>query len=177
MSSLSLFKDEDSYVQWGGSDEIIWKKNESTENTEEDYDIENGSFVANNKEFEDINPEFKKKLLDTKHRLYEESILKPDENSTQSQDIQLVDLYETYMKMFYLLTKQAEKNKPISTRSLSLFPVSVVPYVKDVLIWVAVFFSKNTPRETLPYSHYMELYLHTNPFFQDDLFINNKNRK
>lgn len=177
MSYQSLFKEQDHYTQWGGDDDIIWKKNEPSSERDENYDIENESFLPNNNEFEAIDPEFKNKLLETKHQIYEESILKPDENDSQSQDTQLMDLYETYIKMFYLLTKCSEKNKPISRSSLLLFPASVIPHVQATLNWISVFFSKNTPRETLPYSHYMEVHLHTNPFFQDDLFINNKNRK
>lgn len=176
MSYQSLFKDQDLYTQWGG-DRITWKMNESNGEKEEDYDIENEPFLPNNEEFEGIDPVFKNKLLEVKHRLYEESVLKPDENDSQSQDIQLMDLYETYIKMLYLLTKKSKKNKPIARASLLLFPASVIPLIQDMLNWISDFFSKNTPRETLPFTHYMEMHLHTNPFFQDDLFISNKNRK
>lgn len=177
MSSLSLFKDQDSYVQWGGNEQIIWKKNETSEDTEDDLTTDNDPFVPNNNEFKDIDPQFKNKLLDAKHLLYEKTVLKPDENDKKSQDINLLDVYDVYIKMFYVLAQKAENNKPISTKSLSLFPSEVIPYIKDTLQWIAVFFSKNTGRETLPYSHLIEMHLHTNPFFQDDLFINNKNRK
>lgn len=177
MSNRSFFTDSDLFSQWGGSEELIWKKNEPKEDSEEDYDRDNEPFLPNNAEFQNIDPEFKAKLLETKHRIYEESVLKPNNESEEAQDLQLIDLYETYIKMFYLLAKESEKNKPISSTSLSLFPVSVITPIRELLSWISSFFLKNTPRETIPYSHYIELHLHTNPYFQDDLFISDKNRK
>lgn len=177
MSYSSLFKDQDTYSQWGGSEGVVWKKNETPDEYDDEYTEDTIPFIPNNKEFVAIQPEFKESLLNAKHKLYEESVLKPDENSTASQNIDLMELYETYLKMFYLLAEQAKNNKPISSVSLALFPSSTISLIKDILKWISKFYSSNTPRETLPYSHYLDFYLHTNPFFQDDLFIDNKNRK
>jgi hypothetical protein len=160
----------------GGDEQIVWKKNEPYDG-ESEYDDAPVSFIPNNKEFEGLDPKFKEQVLDTKHVLYEQSILRPQEDTPEAQRIDLMELYETYINMLYTLIKQTQRNKPISSTAISLFPAEAIPPVRALLSWVSSFFSKNTPRETIPYSHYIDVHLHTNPYYQDDLFISNKNRK
>jgi hypothetical protein len=165
-----------SFTQMGGDEEIVWKKNEPYDKDSE-YDDTTSSFIPNNKEFEGLDPRFKEQVLDIKHSLYEQSILKPQEDTAEAQRIDLMELYETYIKMLYAILKQSQKNKPISSTAISLFPGDTISPIRALVSWISSFYSKNTPRETIPYSHYIDVHLHTNPYYQDDLFISNKNRK
>lgn len=166
-----------SFPQWGGDEEdsIVWKKNEEYDKDSNFNDMD--AFVPNNNEFEHLDPQFTDQVLMIKHSLYEQSILKPKEDTPEAQRMDLMELYEAYINMFYTLTKQAEKNKKIPLTAISFFPSTAIEPIRSVLGWISAFFLKNSPRETIPYSHYIDVHLHTNPYFQDDLFISNNNRK
>lgn len=166
-------------IQWGGDSEepdqtLVWPSNE-----EEDAEESNSEPhpLISNQPYEDLHPEFTSQLLHVKHLIYQETVLKPEEDTMKAQDNTLLDLYQGYLQLFHQFTKKAEKNGVISNASLMLFPAPVVEPLRVFLLWVVRFFLKNTPRETIPYSHYMDTHLRTHPFFQDDLFIRNQNRK
>jgi hypothetical protein len=154
--------------QWGG----IYKEEDEADNVfanvEEEEEDEAGEegFTPNNNDFEEIRPDFKKSFLDAKHALYTESVLKPDEDSDAAQDNQLLELYETYIKMFYTLCKDAKAGRNISRVSISLFPKKAVDSIVNTLTWVTTFYKNNSPKTTIPYSHFIDHHLYTNIYTQ-----------
>lgn len=159
--------------QWGG----LFKGEEGDDepdiftnvNTEDEYENEEQyekEFTPNNEDFEEIDTEFKKTFLDAKHKLYMNSVLKPHEDNANAQDVNLLELYETYLKMFYQLCEDAKAGRKIPRISISLFPKSSIDSIVKGLNWITHFYSNNSPRTTIPYSHFIYHHLYTNIYDQ-----------
>lgn len=159
---MGFFEDEKN------DESIEWKIDE--ENSSEDTDVPDESPIK------DLDPEFKKSLATAKHRIFEETIYKPDENSSDAQDLKLLNEYKMFIQVFYLLSLRARKGELISSADISFFPEASRKIVEDVLHWVRTFFKNNEPNDTAIYSHYMDMMLKDMPFYQEegnDLLLDN----
>lgn len=146
-------------------DEIEWKINET--NTY-DLDDEEEEEKRDETPLKEVDPEFKKTLVRAKHSIYEETILKPDEDSKEAQSLELLDEYTMFIQLFYLLAIRAKNGELVGSADITLFPESSRKMVEGTLHWIHDFFRQNTPDDTLPYSYYIEMMLRELPFYQEE---------
>jgi hypothetical protein len=122
----------------------------------------------NESPIEKMNPEFKKSLAKAKHIIYEETVLEPEENTSKAQDLNLINEYRMFIQIFYLLSLRARKGELIRSADISFFPEASQKIIENLLHWVRDFFKNNEPKDTILYSHYMDMMLKDMPFYQEE---------
>ena len=115
----------------------------------------------------EVSHEFRKKVMDMKHALYDDTVLAPKVGTTDAQNNRLIDNYVGKLNKIYRLTLGAQKGLVAKESTLAEFPVAVRDDIQWVLRWIADFFPKNNVAKTIPYEDFLRTRLHIYPFVQN----------
>lgn len=120
-----------------------------------------------------VDKELSKNVLNTKHKLYEETVLKRDKNDDSAQDNKLIDTYLDHIRKVYVLAVISQNGKK-NTKNLDEFPDGARDAVQHTLDWLEGFFNKNQIPDTIPYVDYIRNHFHVYPFVQNNSFMENE---
>ena len=115
-----------------------------------------------------VDPKFRKGLVHIKNALYDSTVLSKKEATPESHDMKLLQDYIGNLNHFYIISIDAQnlKNNVRDESQLDVFPKELRSTIKDVLIWISDYFSKNGREDTKPYSRVIEEVLHEDPYVQ-----------
>jgi hypothetical protein len=113
----------------------------------------------------DVDKEFVEKALNTKHTIYEETILKPDIEDDSAQDTSRIDDYLNNINNVYVLAIVSQNGKK-NSHNLEQFPKGAQEVIQQTLEWLETFFSKNQTPDTIPYVNFIRNHFHVFPFVQ-----------
>jgi len=133
-------------------------------------DDESDEYFPNEQPPADIDKEFSKNLLNTKHTLYRYTVLSPNIDDEKSQDIELLENYLKHVNRLYQMTILVQNGK-LSVRNMDEFPEEAKPFIHRTLDWLEAFFNKNHIPYTIPYTHYIRNQLHVFPLVQNNSFM------
>ena len=119
----------------------------------------------------DVDNEFAKSVLKTKHTLYDTTVLSPDIDEDNAQNNELLNEYLKHMNKVYVLAVISQNGKK-NARNLDEFPKGAQEAIHHTLEWLETFFSKNQIPDTIPYTHYIRNQFQVYPFIQDNSFMN-----
>lgn len=138
--------------------------------TDEDNIFENEEDMLNENPLPEIDNEFRKLVLDIKHKLYNSIIFSGKEGTHNSQNNKLMDDYLNKLNRIYIYTIQFQNKNNISKVDLNQFPESVREPIQQLLEWIKTFFNKNNMVDTIPYSCYLKNNFYEYPYVQTDNF-------
>jgi len=138
--------------------------NEWSNNEESDDD----EIIQNDVPPPDIDPEFRKSVLKLKHEIYDNIILEPKLNTEEAQSEDLLDKYEENLNNLYILCLNAQKGNV--SNNVDKFPKEVRHSISMLLIWLADYFKKNQPVDTIPYKNYIRNNYKDHQYIQKDSF-------
>ena len=113
----------------------------------------------------DVDKDFVEKALNTKHNIYEETILKPDIDDESAQDTNRIDDYLNNINKVYVLAVVSQNGKK-NAKNLDEFPKGAQEAIQETLDWLEAFFSKNQTPDTIPYVNFIRNHFHVYPFIQ-----------
>ena len=119
---------------------------------------------------EGIDPTFANDVANIKHVLFEEIVYSPELNTPNAQNNKLLHKYKICINTCYILSKDAQKglntenNADTINLQLASFSDNSKSSITKLIDWIANFFMKNMPSDTLIYTRYLENKLHTYPF-------------
>jgi hypothetical protein len=113
----------------------------------------------------DVDKDFVEKALNTKHNIYEETILKPDIDDESAQDTNRIDDYLNNINKVYVLAVVSQNGKK-NAKNLDEFPKGAQEAIQETLNWLEAFFSKNQTPDTIPYVNFIRNHFHVFPFIQ-----------
>jgi hypothetical protein len=142
---------------------------------EEEFD-DNNDEERNDIPPEDLDPTFCKNVQKIKWDIYKNIILKPELQTSNAQNNNLLNDYLTSIRGIYVLTLNAQKGKNKNI-NLNHFPEEVRGEIQELLDWIADFFKKNQIYQTIPYSHYLNNSFNEYPFIQRQSFNNDNNNE
>ena len=147
--------------------EDLWSKDVDEESDEECY--EGGVYIQNEVSPPEIDNEFRKNVLDIKHKLYENTVLSPELGTENAQSMQTLEEYLKNINQVYILSLNAQKGQ-VNGGELSNFPENIRGQIKTLLNWLADYFSKNRVPDTIPYTDYIRKSFKEYQFVQDNSF-------
>jgi len=108
-----------------------------------------------------INQQFMDNILDVKHKLYDAIVFAPELGTDAAQSDIVLKEYLSKINSVYVMSVNAQNGKKIVGNKINNFPPETREAIARTLDWISVFFSKNTPADTIPYSdfirkHYLE---------------------
>jgi hypothetical protein len=134
-------------------------------------DEENEEYEYNDVPPEGINDDFRQKLIDLKHKVYNNTVLSPEIGSEKVHNNGLLQEYLNNINHIYILSISAQnKNNIIDSDKLKDFPEEIQNNIKDVLEWIQDYFTKNSIPDTIPYTDYIRNTLKIYPFSQNNSF-------
>lgn len=139
-------------------------------NNASDSDSDSDSEFKNEIPPEGVNPEFANDVLHIKHVLYEDDIYSPQLDTPNAQDNTLLSKYQNHIKVCYILSKDAQKglntknNADNINSQLAPFSDNSKSLIIKLIDWIADFFMKNIPSDTLIYTRYLENQFNVYPF-------------
>ncbi len=136
--------------------------------SEDDYQWNEG--IMNQDVLPEINPDFRKSVLNTKHSLYENIVISGKEGTPLAQDNTLINKYLKNVNNVYILSLNMTKNSQQDIPDLNSFPEGVRESLRITLEWIKKYFSENTIPETIPYQDYIQKSFHEYPYVQTDNF-------
>jgi hypothetical protein len=137
------------------------------EESDGEYDEE--EYIQNDIMPQEVDQEFRNNVLNVKHILYDNIILKPEIGTLQAQNNNLLQEYLTNINHVYILSLNAQKGI-INESELTKFPESARKPIKQVLNWLADYFKKNRIPDTIPYEDYITKSFKEYQFVQDNSF-------
>jgi hypothetical protein len=140
-----------------------WEPEDSDDEYEEEEYIQNEVLPP------DVDQEFRNNVLNVKHILYDNTILKPELGTPQVQSNRLLDEYLKNINQMYVLSLNAQKGL-VNESELNQFPEKARQPIKQVLEWLADYFKKNRVPDTIPYGYYITQSFKEYPFVQDNSF-------
>ncbi len=144
-----------SYLLGGDSDDEIGSDPWNVmEGVQEEVPDETNDFI-----------EFKKTIINAKHKLYDANVHSENVPNDMKQDIALLDKYRDNLHKFYIYSVNLQKRQSEAV-DISIFPEETQDSIKLALNMVKDFFSKNSIPETIPYSNFIENALYRHPFNQ-----------
>lgn len=121
-----------------------------------------------------VNDDFRVKVLDVKHSLYNNIVLSPELGTKEAQDSKVLNEYLDKINRVYILSLDAQlKSTSLSNNiddELKVFPSDSRDSIKDVLVWITDYFSKNNIPDTIPYTDYIYKSFHEYQFIQNNSF-------
>jgi hypothetical protein len=117
----------------------------------------------------DIDNEFRNSVLNVKHVLYDNIILKPELGTPLTQSKKLLEDYLKNINYVYILSLNAQKGI-INESELNKFPEKARQPIKQVLVWLSNYFKKNSIPDTIPYEDYINKSFKEYQFVQDNSF-------
>lgn len=139
-----------------------WEPEESDNEYEDEY-------VQNEVLPQDVDQEFRNNVLNVKHILYDNTILKPKLGSSLTQSNRLLEEYLKNINRVYILSLNAQKGI-VNESELTQFPEKAREPIKRVLEWLANYFKKNRVPDTIPYEDYINKSFREYQFVQDNSF-------
>jgi len=152
-----------------GQDQDKWYDEPPTGyDSDTETDEETGIIVSKEESpVSEVSDEFRKKVTDMKHILYDNTVLAPKMGTTDAQNNGLLDNYVGQINKIYRLTLGAQKGLVAKESTLTEFPPAVRDDIQWVLRWIADFFPKNGVAKTIPYEDFLHTRLHVYPFVQN----------
>jgi hypothetical protein len=141
----------------------IWEESESSD--EDD--------LIDDTPIQPIDEDFVNQVSNIKRCIYNVIVLSKDPDTDEGQDDRLRQVYQIKVHRVYALCEKAmndELTDPKNVEELKKIPNEARGMVKDIMIWIAEFCKKNTPRDIIPYSDYLEQKLKIYPFDQRKSF-------
>jgi hypothetical protein len=119
-----------------------------------------------------INEDFTNIILNVKHNLYDNIVLSPKLGSNDAQNNKVLEKYLKNVNDVYILSLDAENGRELNDidNKLKKFPKESREIIKQLLIWIKDFFSKNQIPDTIPYSDYIRKSFHDYQFVQKKSF-------
>ncbi len=133
--------------------------------------------VMNQEILPEINPDFRKNVLNTKHSLYENIVISGKEGTPLAQDNTLINKYLKNVNAVYTLSLNMTKDSQQGVPDLSSFPEGAREPLRITLEWIKKYFSENTIPETIPYQDYIQKSFHEYPYVQTDKFEYNESEE
>jgi hypothetical protein len=125
-----------------------WRSDES----EDEYEEED--YVQNELPPPDVNDTFRENVLNVKHILYDNTVLKPELGTYKAQSNKVLYEYLKDINQVYVLCLNAQKGN-VNDADLSKLPVEARQPLKQVLTYLADYFKKNRVPDTIPYEDYV----------------------
>jgi hypothetical protein len=132
--------------------------------SEEDED-----YVQNEVPPPQVDEDFRNKVLNVKHSLYDNIVLSPNLDSKDAQSKQVLNEYLSKLNKVYVLALNAKSGR-FMVSELNSFPEPTRVLIKDTMDWIKDFFSKNRVPDTIPYDDYINKSFHEYQFVQDNSF-------
>ena len=142
--------------------------NNMWETDSDDDNYNDDEIIQNDVPPPDIDPEFRNNVLNIKHEIYENTILKPELNTEEAQSEELLNKYTENLNNIYILCLNAQKGN--ISNNLDKFPKEVRHSISTLLSWLADFFKKNQVVDTIPYASYIQKSFKEYPFIQSNSF-------
>jgi hypothetical protein len=133
------------------------------------WDESDDEFELNENEIPEIDNTFKGMIMDTKRRIYAETIFSGIPETEESQNMQLMESYLKKLNKVYNILKNAENNNK-NINDLSEFNEETRRHINNLTEWVYMYFKNNSIPDTIPYSDYIKLTLHIYPYVQNNNF-------
>jgi hypothetical protein len=143
---------------------IEWPNNEESDDDNNDDD----EIIQNEEPPIDIDENFKKNIVNLKHEIYETTVFSPKLGTTHAQSTTEFNKYLEHINNVYILCINAQMGK--INNNLDNFPKEVRHSIGTLLIWMADFFKKNQPVDTIPYKSYIQKSFKEYPFVQTNSF-------
>lgn len=135
---------------------------------ESDSDEGDSDYEINEIPPPDIDDKFRNNVMNVKHILYEKLINEPEDNEENLKN------YISKLNTLYILAISAQSNNKMliheSSHTLEQFPPELREQIKEILVWISDYFSKNTIPDTIPYTDYIKKSLHDYQFIQHNSF-------
>jgi hypothetical protein len=141
----------------------------NTENDDYSSDDESDDYVENDIAPADIDNDFRNNILNVKHIIYENTVLKPTLGSSDVQDNKLIDEYLKSINKVYILSLNAQEGV-INEKLLNDFPENIKVELGKILSFIVNFFKQNTPCDTIPYENYINKSFKEYQFVQNNSF-------
>jgi hypothetical protein len=136
--------------------------------TDSDDDYNDDEIIQNDVSPPDIDSEFRNNILNIKHEIYENTILKPELNTEEAQSEELLNKYIENLNNIYILCLNAQKGNV--SNDLDKFPKEIRYSISVLLSGLADFFKKNQVVDTIPYASYIQKSFKEYPFIQTNSF-------
>ncbi len=140
-----------------------WEPEESDDEYEEEEYLQNEVMPP------EVDPEFRNSVLNVKHILYDNIILKPELGTSQAQSNNLLQEYLKNINQVYVLSLNAQKGI-VNESELHQFPENSRKAIRQVLVWLSDYFKKNRVPDTIPYEDYINKSFKEYQFVQDNSF-------
>ncbi len=141
--------------------------NQTTSESEDEYEWDD---TINDESLPEINKDFRKSVLDSKHSLYTNIVISGKEGTPLAQDNTLLRKYLQNINKLYIVSLHIAKNSQEELPDLSVFPESSREPIRITLEWIKKYFNENTIPETIPYRDYIQKSFHEYPYVQTDIF-------
>jgi hypothetical protein len=135
----------------------------------EDSESEDEDYVQNEVPPPQVDTEFRNKVLKVKHSLYDNIILAPELGTKQAQSNKILNDYLGKLNKVYVMALNAKSGR-FMVSELSSFPEPTRELIKDTMILIVDFLSKNKVPDTIPYDDYINKSFHEYQFVQDNSF-------
>ncbi len=143
-----------------------------------DYDSDNSDYwddTINEEELPEIDSDFRKRVLDTKHSLYKNIVFSGQDGTENAQNNNLINTYLKNINNVYIIAIKTQNPNNTENPDLSIFPEQSREPIRLTLEWIKKYFSENSIPDTIPYKDYIQKSFHEYPYVQTDTFdrINN----
>jgi hypothetical protein len=139
-----------------------WQHNESDDEYEEEY-------IQNEVSPPEIDINFRNNVLNVKHLIYDNTVLRPELGTSKVQSNKLLAEYLKNINHVYILTLNAQKGI-VRDVDLNKFPERIRIPLKQILVYLADYFKKNRIPDTIPYEDYIRKSFKEYQFVQDNSF-------
>jgi len=140
-------------------------------NVDSDMDDYEWEHTLNEEPLPEINKEFRQLVLDTKHKLYTNTVISGKEGTEQAQNNNLIRDYLRSINNLYVISLNMQKKENTDSINLSVFPENTRESIELTLNWIRKYFSENNLPDTIPYKDYIQKSFHEYPYVQSDNFI------
>lgn len=147
--------------------QVKWNNTPSSAYEEESDSEEEAEMAQEERPVPEVDEEFRKRVMDLKHSLYDNTVLAPPLGTADAQSNKPLDDYMGHIHRVYLLSMGAQKGLQAKQITLAKFPLETQEKVQGVLRWIADFFPKNGVVKTIPYEDFLRNSFHVYPFYQN----------
>lgn len=126
---------------------------------ESDYESEE----ENNVPPHGLDPEFCRRIQTMKWKIYQMTVLSPEENTSEAQNNNLIERYLQQLESLYQLLEKAQRGGSVE-RELISFPHELRSENHSIAEWIRTYVKQNGPADTIPYQDYLTTTLRIYPF-------------
>ena len=142
------------------------------ENYEDDENIEWDEFNPNENPLPEIDDKFRSLVLDTKHKIYADTIFINSDNYDN-----IINTYLQQLMKVHNIIINIQENGTYSISTLSDFNEGTRYQIQQLLEWISNFYKNNTVYDIIPYSNYLTNSFKVHPYVQSDNFDNEVNEE